>query len=313
MDMLRLLGRRMGMAVPLLIVVSSLTFVMVSLTGDAASELLGIDAPPGAHERLREELGLDLPLYQQYADWLRSALAGDLGSSVFRESETVTGALADRAPVTLSLVAGALLVSVVVGVGLGVLSAVRGGIMGRAADVVALVGWALPSFWVGAMLIGIFVHVGLPATGYVALTESPVGWLRSVVLPIGALSLAGVAAVTKQTREAMLDALGSEYVRMAWANGIPPHSVWFKHALKNAGIRVVTILGLLAVTLLGGTVLVESVFAVPGLGSLAVTAALRHDLPMVQGVVVLFTVIVLLVNVAIDLAYTWLNPRVRLA
>ena len=280
---LKVVTRRLLMAGPLLFAVSALTFLLVSLTpGDAAAEILGSEASPQTYAKLRHALGLDLPPHEQYLRWVQAALRGDLGASVF-SSESVAESLAARAPVTLSLVAGALVVSVVVGVGFGVISAVWQGAIGRAIDTVALVGWALPAFWVGAMLIVVFaVELKvLPATGYVPITESPAGWARSLILPVAALSLAGVAAVTKQTREAMLDALGSEYVRMARANGIRPGSVWFKHALKNAGIRIVTILGLLAVTLLGGTVLVETVFAVPGLGSLAVTASLQHDLPMV--------------------------------
>lgn len=314
MPLVAVVVRRLLMAVPLLFAVSALTFVLVSLTpGDAAREVLGTDAPPEAYENLREQLGLDKPLYQQYWHWLVAALHGDLGNSLFT-AEPVSGVIADRAPVTLSLAVGALLVGVGAGLALGIVSAVRRGVVGRAVDVFALIGWALPAFWVAAMLIVVFAVKlrWLPATGYVPLAESPGEWWRSLVLPVVALSLGGVAAVTKQTREAMLDTLGSEYIRMAWANGISARSIFFQHALKNAAIRVVTILGLLAVALLGGTVLVESVFALPGLGSLAVNASIQHDLPIIQGVAVLFTVVVLLVNLGIDLAYTWLNPKVRL-
>ena len=151
----------------------------------------------------------------------------------------------------------------------------------------------------------------MPATGYVSPLQSPGAWFLSLVLPVTALALHSVATIAKQTREAMLDALGSEYVRMARASGISPASILFRHALKNAAIRVVTILGLQTVGLLGGTVFVEAVFALPGLGGLAANAATQHDLPIIQGVVVYFTAIVVLVNLAIDVAYTWLDPRVR--
>ena len=311
--LLRVLVRRLLLTVPLLFVVSGLSFLLVSLTpGDAAREILGTQAPPDAYPKLRHALGLDQPLWEQYWRWVKHALHGDLGASLFT-SEAVTHAINARLPVTLSLIAGALLVSMLVGVGLGVFSAVRGGVAGRLVDAFALGGFALPSFWVGVVLIALFA-VNLrwfPATGYVPLTQSPKQWFLSLVLPVVALALHGVASIAKQTREAMLDALGSEYVRMAWANGVSPASILFRHALKNAGMRVVTVLGLQAVGLLGGTVLVENVFALPGLGGLAVNASIQHDLPVVQGIVVYFTLIVVLINLAIDLAYTWLNPRVR--
>jgi peptide/nickel transport system permease protein len=311
--LIRVVARRLITAVPLLFIVSAVTFVLIALTpGDAARQILGVEAPPEAYQRLRHALGLDLPLYQQYWRWVTHAVHGDFGTSLIT-SERVTLVIGQRLPVTLSLIAGALLVTVVVGIAIGVFSAVRGGAAGRFVDAFALLGYALPSFWVGAALIALFaveLH-WFPATGYVPLTHSPRAWLLSLVLPVIALALHGVAAVAKQTREAMLDALASEYIRMAWASGISPTSIFFRHALRNAAMRVVTILGLQFVGLLGGTVFVEAVFALPGLGGSAVTAASQHDLPVIQGLVVYFTVIVVIVNLAIDLAYTWLDPRVR--
>lgn len=309
-----MVARRLIWAPVLLLVVTALSFVLVSLTpGDAARQILGVDATPESYANLRAQLGLDLPLYEQYGNWLTRLFTGDLGTSLF-SGESVTALLNQRLPVTLSLVAGAILVSLVVGVGIGVLSAVRGGSLGRAVDVLALVGFAVPAFWLGALLISWFA-VDLewfPATGYVALDESPIDWLKSILLPVIALSVSGVAAIAKQTREAMLDALGSEYIRVAHANGIAPGSIYLQHALKNAGIRVITVTGVQAVSLLGGTVVIENVFALPGLGSLAVNATLQHDIPVIQGVIVYFTVMVIVVNLVIDLAYGWINPRVGL-
>lgn len=310
-----LILRRLLLAVPVLLLVSMLTFVLVSLApGDAARQILGSDAPPRAYTELQHALGLDRPLHEQYRTWVADAVRGDLGSSLFSTQE-VTAAVESRAPVTLSLALGSLLVSLVVGVALGMVSAIRGGALGRMVDAVALVGWALPSFWLGAMLILVFAVQlrWLPAVGYVPLSESPGGWLRSLVLPVAALSLAGVAAVAKQTREAMLDVLGSEYIRVARANGIPARSLYLRHALKNTAIRVVTIIGLLAVGLVSGTVVVESVFALPGIGSLAVESTLRNDLPMIQGIVVLVTLTVIGINLVVDLLYIWIDPRVRVA
>jgi peptide/nickel transport system permease protein len=300
--------------VPLLFVVSALTFVLVSLTpGNAAEEILGTQATPAEYAAFNRALGLNLPLWEQYWNWLRHALTGNLGQSIFT-NQPVAQAIGQRLPVTLSLLIGSLLVSLVIGISLGVFSALRGGAAGRAIDAFALIGFSLPDFWLGAELIVIFAiwRNWFPATGYVSITASPVGWLHSLVLPVAALSLYGIAATAKQTRESMLDVLASEHIRMARANGLSPGSIVVRHALRNASMRVVTVLGLQAVGLLGGTVLVENVFALPGLGSLMVNAATQHDLPVVAGMVVYFTLIVVAINLVIDLAYVWLNPRVRI-
>ena len=214
---------------------------------------------------------------------------------------------------TVRLIFGSLLVTLVIGTIAGTISAVKGGVVDRVVGGLSLAGFSLPSFWVGAVLISFFaVRLGwLPAIGYVDFAQSPSGWFESLVLPVAALSLGGVAMIAKQTREAMLDVLGSEYIRMARASGLSRAAIYYKCALKNAGIRVVTVSGILAVGLLGGTVVVEAVFALPGLGRLAVEAATRHDLPVIQGVVVYFTVFVVLINLTVDLLYLWLDPRVR--
>ncbi|HEX2314884.1 MAG TPA: ABC transporter permease [Thermomonospora sp.] len=308
-----MIGRRLLTAIPLLLGVSLLSFVLTSFApGDAARTILGPNAAPESYAQLRHAMGLDLPLWEQYWRWLRAALGGDLGASAFN-GQAVTAAIGQRFPVTASLMAGSLLISVLAGVSLGVVSALRGGFMGRAIDALALVGFALPAFWLGAELIVVFsVRLGwFPSTGYVPFAESPGGWLRSLVLPVAALALYGLAGIAKQTRESMLDVLGSEHIRVARANGLSEWSLVMRHALKNASSRVVTVLGVLAVSMLGGTILVESVFALPGLGSLVVGAAVQHDLPMVQGVAVFFTAIVVVINLTIDLAYTWLDPKVR--
>jgi peptide/nickel transport system permease protein len=239
-------------------------------------------------------------------------LHGDLGVSIV-SGEPVTHAITSRLPVTLSLLVGALIVSVLVGVGLGLFSAVRGGTMGRMVDAFSLLGLALPSFWLAAVLISVFaVKLGwFPAVGYVPIGESPSRWLQSLVLPVLALAVGAIADYAKRTRQALAEELRSEHIRMAWANGISPASIYFRHALKSASILVVTLVGLQVVALLGGTIFAEYVFALPGLGSLAVDASLRHDLPMIQGIVVLFTLIIVVVNLVVDLAYTWLNPRVH--
>jgi peptide/nickel transport system permease protein len=309
----RVLVRQVVVSVPLLFVVSALTFVLVSITpGDATTQILGLQATPAQVASLRHALGLNLPLYDQYWRWVKHAAAGDMGRSTIT-LEKVTKVIADRTPTTLSLVIGSMLLIVVVGVGLGLVSSVRGGALGRLVDALSLVGFALPAFWVGAVLIALFAVKlrWLPAVGYVGFTHSPLNWARSLVLPVVALSLYGVAVVAKQTREAMLDALGSEYIRASRANGISERSIIFRHALKNASLPIVTVLGLQVISLLGSAVLVENVFALPGLGSLLVTASIQHDLPVVQGIVICFTVVVVGVNLIIDLMYSLLDPRVR--
>ncbi|MEU9323536.1 ABC transporter permease [Streptomyces canus] len=310
-----LLARRLVTAIPLLLVVSSFNFLLLSLTpGDAARQILGTNGTREQYEALRRQLGLDLPVYEQYWNWLTHAVSGDFGSSITNGSP-VLESITSRVPVTMSLIGGSLLVSVVAGVSLGVFSAVRGGVVGRAVDALALLSWALPVFWVGSVLVVVF-SIKLewfPALGYVPFTESPEDWARSLVLPVTALSLGSVAAVLKQTRESMLDVLGSEYIRMAAANGVSRTSLIYRHALKNAAIPVVTVLGVQTVGLLGGAVLIENLFSVPGLGSLVVGSALAHDLPTVQAVAVVFTVVVIVVNLSVDVAYGLLNPRVSAA
>jgi peptide/nickel transport system permease protein len=312
-SLLGIVLRRLLLALPLLFVVSALSFVLTSLApGDPAHEILGVNATPEEYDNLRQTLGLNQPIYERYWHWLQQALHGNLGASVF-SGESVTHAISGRLTTTLSLMFGALLVELLLGVTIGLISAIRGGIAGRLVDAFALAGLAVPSFWLGAILISLFAVKlrWFPATGYVPFAQSPTGWLQALTLPVIALALNGLAAIAKQTREAILDALNSEYIRMARANGISELSIIFRYALKHAGIRVVTILGLLAVGLLSGTVLVESVFALPGVGGLLVDASIKHDLPVVQGIVVYFTVIVVLINLLIDLSYGWLDPRVR--
>jgi peptide/nickel transport system permease protein len=305
--------RRVLFSVPLLFLVSALSFLLVSLTpGDAAEHILGTKATPQQLAALRHTLRLDLPVYEQYWRWLGGAIRGNLGTSLFTGQEVST-IIRQRLPATLSLVCVSLLVISVVGVALGVFSAVRGGALGRFVDGLGLIGFALPGFWVGAVLISVFavkLH-WFAAVGYVPLATSPVGWARSLVLPVTALALSSVSWLAKQTREAMLDVLGSEHVRMAWANGIPPRLVYARLALKNASLTVLTIVGLTTIGLLSGTVFVEDVFALPGLGSVLVGSTTNGDLPIVQGITVFFTLMIIVINLVVDLLYTLLDPRVR--
>jgi peptide/nickel transport system permease protein len=305
--------RRLALAIPLLLIVSVITFLLLSITpGDAANQILGANANPAEYRELRKALGLDLPLYTQYWQWFHHAIVGNLGTSVL-SGVPVTQSITQRLGVSLSLIIGSLLVSTIFGFGIGTLSALRGGLVGRFVDALALLGFSLPAFWIAAELIILFsvkLH-WLPAVGYVSPAQSILQWLRGLILPVAALSLGGIAALAKLSRDAMLEALASEHIRVARANGWSERSLVFKHALRHAAIRVVTVLGLLAIGLVGGTVFVENVFAMPGLGSLIVNSAEQHDIPVVQGVTVFVTLIVVVINLFVDLAYAWLNPRVN--
>jgi peptide/nickel transport system permease protein len=300
-------------SVALVAVVTVLTFVLVSLTpGDAARSILGNSGTPEQYRQLRTQLGLDQPLWTQYWHWLSAALHGDLGRSV-NSGQPVSQTLGERLGPSASLIVGSLLVAGLVGVGLGVLTAVRGGVLGRLVDVLSLAGLAVPNFWLGLLLVAAFA-VALPlfpASGYVPLTDSPGEWLRGLVLPVLTLGLGGSATVAKQTRDAMLEEMGRDYVVMLRARGLPERRVVLRHALKNAAVPVVTVLGLLFVGLLSGTVLAEAVFVLPGLGSTAVAATLGHDIPVILGVALAFTVVVVLVNLLVEMLHSWLSPRSR--
>lgn len=312
--MWRLIGRRLLISVPLVLVVTLLTFLLQSLTpGDTARAILGQNYTPEGYAALRTRLGLDEPLLVRYWEWLVGAFQGDLGTSPVSGLH-VGSEILNRLGVTLSLIVGTTLVAGLLGLGLGVLSALRGGRLGAAVDVLSLAGFAVPGFWLGLVLVTLFaVTVPLfPATGYVDPAESVPRWAWSLVLPVAALALGAVAMVAKQTRDAMDDVLSRDFVHVLRANGASEASIIWRHALRNAAIPVVTVLGLVFVNLLNGTVLVEAVFAMPGLGGLAVTATTQHDLPMIQGVALVFTLIVVVVNLVVDVAYGALNPKVRL-
>ncbi|MBX6389585.1 MAG: ABC transporter permease [Frankia sp.] len=311
--MLRLVLRRLALSVPLVGVITLLTFLLQSVApGDTARTLLGVNYTPAAHEELRHELGLDRPVLVQYGDWLTGALRGDLGTSPITGLD-VGAEIGNRLAVTLSLIVAATVVAALAGIALGVLSAVRQGWLGRAVDVLSLAGLGLPNFWLGLVLVSLFAVALplLPATGYVPFTDSPGGWARSLVLPVATLTVAAAAVIAAQTRDAMLAALRQDFVDTFRANGASNRSVVVRHALRNAAIPVVTVVGLVFVSLVSGTVLVEAVFAMPGLGGLAIQAATQHDLPMLQGVALTFTLIVVVVNLLVDLTYGWLDPKVR--
>ncbi|MDT0144528.1 ABC transporter permease [Microbacterium sp. PRC9] len=311
--MLRILGRWAASALPVLLLVSVLTFVLSSLIpGNVARVILGVNATQEQIDALTEELGLNQPVFVRYWNWLVDAVHGDLGTSVIN-GQPVSSLIADRIGLTISLIVGAVVLAAVVGVLLGVFSALRGGWAGKLVDVIALLGLAIPGFWFGLVLVALFAVTWqiFPATGYTPPTESVTEWLRSLVLPWITLGIPAAAPVAKQTRDGMLASLGKDYVRVLRARGIAESSIIFKHVLRNAASPVVTVLGIVAVVLLGGTVLVETVFVMPGLGGLSVIATSTHDIPVIQGLAVVFTIIVMIVSLIIEFVYAFINPKVR--
>ncbi|MFJ2619203.1 ABC transporter permease [Glutamicibacter sp. NPDC087344] len=313
--MLKTVGQRLLMSVPLILLVSAVTFVLQALVpGDPARTLLGVNAGESEYLKLRESLQLDEPFITRYGDYLAGLLHGDMGTSIFT-SIPVTTSILQRLPVTLALMAGAVVLAAVIGILLGVWSAVRGGALSKALDGLAMVGFAIPNFWLGLLLVSAFAMTIplFPATGYEPLAYGFSPWLLCLVLPWIALSLNGVATIAKVTRESMLTSLNTDYIRTLRAAGVGRGSLVWKHALRNAGIPVSTMVGLTMIHCISGTIFVENVFALPGLGSLAVSAINNHDMPVTQGVVLTYTLLVVFINIAVDLAYTVLNPKVRVS
>lgn len=311
--MARLLLRRLGLSVILILLVPSITFFFEAITpGNVASLLLGTNATRQEVQELSARLGLSQPLYDQYWHWLTQLFTGNLGTS-YLNGEPVSTLIGERLPVSLSILGGSLILASVLGVLLGVLSATRGRVVARTVDIGSIVGIAAPSFWVAIALVLIFavtVRV-FPATGYVAFTAAPFQWLRSLILPWIALGLGLMTFIAKQTRDQMLSVLSRDFIRTLRANGVPERSIIFRHALRNAGIPVVTMIGLSFVGALSGSVFIEQVFVLPGLGSELVLAATTHDLPVIEGISVVFTVMVVVVSLAADLLYAALDPRIR--
>jgi peptide/nickel transport system permease protein len=306
--------RRAGAMVPVIGVVSVVVFSLIHLTpGDPVSIMLREEADPATAATLRRQLGLDRPLPFQYLRWLGRAVQGELGRSI-RTNQPVTDAIRQRVPVTLSLAATALLVALVIGLPAGILAALRrNSVVDVAATLVAISGVSLPSFWLAILLILVFsVTLGwLPPLGWVSPGRDLVAWVRSLVLPSVTLGVAIAAVVMRMTRASLLEVLELDYVRTARAKGLPERRIVLGHALGNALLPVVTVVGLQAGALLGGAVITETIFALPGVGRLLVDAIFQRDFPIVQGVVLFLAVNFLIVNLLVDLTYAWLDPRIR--
>lgn len=313
--MFRFILRRLLSGAVLLFLISTIAYALLYVGGgDIARRILGQMATADTVAQKTAELGLDRPLFVQYGDWLANAVTGDLGRSWF-SGQLVTEGITSRLGVTLSLVIGATLLVAIASVALGVWAAVRRGWADKFVQFFSVLGFAIPGFLIALGLVTLFALnlKWFKPTGYVALTESPSGWLATVTLPIIALAIGGIASVAQQVRGSVVDALQKDYVRTLRSRGLSYNRIVYKHVLRNAGGPALAVLAVQFVGLLSGAVIVEQIFAIPGLGPVAVVATSQGDIPMVMGLVVATSAIVVAVNLAIDLLQGWLNPKVRLA
>ena len=311
----RFVVRRLLASIPVLFLVSLITFGLLWLVpGDPASVFLDASATQEALERVRRELGLDRPFLLRMAEWYARLLQGDLGRSLLL-NRGVTEAILERLPITLSLTALAFVGSVLIGVAAGVVAAVR---HGRAADqgmmTLALLGLSIPEFWLGLVLIwalAVLVPV-FPPGDYVPFLKDPLQWARHIALPAFTLACVQMGFVARMTRSSMLEVLGQDFVRTARAKGLPEPYVVLRHGLGNAMVPIVTVMGIMVGALLGGAVVTEQVFSIPGLGRLIIGAVLSRDFPVIQGGLLFLALIYLAVNIVVDLLYAVIDPRVRL-
>jgi len=312
---IELLVRRAFVSAVTLLIISLIVFTGVRMIpGDPARVLAGTEADEAGIDEIREKYGLNAPLPVQYLRWLGLAATGDLGESI-RTRTAVTSMIAGKLPITIELTCLSLLVALAIAVPAGVLAAVRRNtVWDVLASGVSLCGVSIPNFWLGIMLILLVsVRFGwLPASGFVPFVEDPVGNLQRMVMPALVLGTGLAAVLMRQTRNAMIEVLSADYVRTARAKGLAQRAVVVRHALRNGLIPVVTILGLQMGALMGGAVVTEQIFVLPGFGRLIVEAVFTRDYPVVQGVVLITAASYVLINLAVDVSYTVLNPRIRI-
>jgi peptide/nickel transport system permease protein len=309
--------RRLLGLIPLLLIITFAVFALVlAIPGDPARSIVGgLDADDARVEEVREELGLDDPLLVQYWHWLGDVVSGDLGESFFN-NRTVASELEERFPVTLSLALGATVLAAAIGIPLGITAGLRpGSLLDRFLGVGSSFAIALPDFFLATVLVVVLaVQLDLlPAIGYVDLAEDPVEWARHLLMPWIALGVGAGASLARQVRGSMIEALEADYVRTARSKGLRERRVIGRHALKNALTPAMTVIGLQFAYLLGGTFIIESIFALPGLGTYMLEAITSRDLPVIQGVVLLVAVIFVLTNLVVDILYGVLNPKVRVS
>jgi peptide/nickel transport system permease protein len=309
----RYVVRRLAQSAAVLVGVSILVFAVIHLVpGDPIRVALGTRFTQETYDALLERSGLDQPLVTQYFTWLASALQGDLGVS-FRTGQTVTSMILERLPATISLAVAAIVVALLIAVPLGTISALRPrSVVDGFATVVSQAGISIPDFWMGIMFILIFAGTlgWLPTGGYVPLTDDPLEWARRLIMPAVTIGVVSGSIMTRFVRSSVLEAMGQEHVQAARAKGMRARDVLSWHVLRNALIPLVTVGGIQLAYLLSGVVVIEIVFRWPGLGQLALQAVQQRDYPVLQGAVLLFAVIFLVVNLFVDLLYARLDPRI---
>lgn len=312
--MLRFLAQRLLATIPVLLVVAIIVFLILRLTpGDPAAVIAGDNATGEDLERIREQLGLTKSVLVQFGIWMGNVLRGDLGYSYYL-NKPVTGLVLQRIEPTLSLAAGTITLSVLIAVPLGALAAWRmGGWLDRFLSAFSVAGFSVPVFVTGYALIWLFaIQLDIfPVQGYKRLSQGVWPWLQQLILPWCTLATIYVALIARVTRASVSEALTEDYVRTARAKGISETAVLMRHALANAAVPIVTVIGIGIALLIGGVVVTETVYAIPGLGSLTVDAVLNRDFPVIQGVVLLFSVSYVAVNLLVDVSYLLLDPRIR--
>jgi peptide/nickel transport system permease protein len=312
----RFLARRLLYSAVVLIGVLVVVFALVHLVpGDPVRIALGTRYSPQAYDALRSASGLDKPIVEQFFSYIGSALTGDLGVS-FRNGDPVTVILLERLPATISLALAGIVIALLIALPAGIWSALR---EGRVSDAIIRVasqfGVSVPDFWMGILLIALFATTlgWLPTSGYQPLLDNPGGWLRHIALPALTVGLVAGAIMTRYVRSAVLEVASMGYVRTARSKGLPPRVVTFRHTVRNALIPVLTITGIQLATILGGVIVVEVVFAWPGLGRLVYNAVAARDYPVIQGAVLLIAALFLLINLIVDVLYAVVDPRIRLS
>jgi peptide/nickel transport system permease protein len=312
--MLKVILRRVLISIPLLVIVSFFVFVLIDFVpGDAATSLAGENATPEQVAEIRSELGLDDPLFVRYGRWLGNAATGDLGESL-QTSESVSGLIWRRAAVTLSLVFVALVFTALAALTLGVLAALRpGGAVDRLITATAAIAVSVPPFWLALVLVSAFAinRQYLPALGYAPLGDGLWEWLRHLILPAIALAMLPGAELTVQLKSALAEVLGRDHILTNRGMGLKRTSMVLKHGLKNAAIPVVTVLGFRLAQMIGGAVTIEAVFALNGIGALALNSTTTRDVPVLLGLVVFTSLAVIVVNLVVDASYGYFNPRAR--
>ena len=312
--MILLTLRRLLSAIPVLFIVSLISFGLMRLIpGDPAAAIAGIAATPAQIEQLRKDLGLDEPLLMQLLHYYQGLLRGDFGQSLLL-GKGVLAATMERLPVTIGLSLYALALTLLIGVTSGIIAALRQNTwIDQLAMMIAMLGISIPGFFLGLLMIIFFaVQLGwLPSGGYVPFSQDPIGWLRSTTMPAISLALLQAGLLARITRSGMLEVLRQDYVRTARAKGLPERQVILKHALANALIPIVTVVGIIISLLLSGAVVTEALFSLPGMGQLLTQAVLSRDYPMVQGGLLLVTTFLVLVNILVDVLYALIDPRVR--